>query len=95
MLYDDQDHDPSALLEDELMGMGQSLGLLGNSLAAELHTATVQPSPSASRKNMRHLSHGAELQQIDEFDATELEEELPSVYTNHWRMKCSRIKQVP
>ncbi|CAM0135259.1 hypothetical protein VKS41_000157 [Umbelopsis sp. WA50703] len=77
MLYDDQDHDPSALLEDELMGMGQSLGLLGNSLAAELHTATVQPSPSASRKNMRHLSHGAELQQIDEFDATELEEELP------------------
>lgn len=76
MHYDDQDHDPSALLEDELMG--QSLGSFGNSLAAELHTATVQPSPSASRKNIRHPSQAADLQQFDEIHTVndfELEEE--------------------
>jgi hypothetical protein len=80
MLYDDQDHDPSALLEDELMGMGESLGSFGNSLAAELHTATVQPSPSASRKNIRHPSQATDLRQIDEIHTVndfELDEDLP------------------
>lgn len=62
------------------MGMGESLGSFGNSLAAELHTATVQPSPSASRKNIRHPSQATDLRQIDEIHTVndfELDEDLP------------------